>query len=76
MAATTYTSPVLNTAAKQIRAMEDVAILAQHLADAVRAGAGDYVGISFTSATVTLGILTVVLTNPLPARQLARFSWT
>lgn len=75
VANTTYTSPTINTPAKRERAYTDLAVLAQHCA----AGTGDYDGINIVSVSIdliTTRIITIIVTNPLPARQLARFALT
>lgn len=73
MAPTTYVSPPLNNIAKRIRALEDLADLAQHVAAALRNGTGDFVGVLLTSAVLTGNILTVVVSDPVPQNQLPRF---
>lgn len=72
MPRTTYVSPPINTAAKRARAYADLAVLAQHCA----AGTGDYDSVDIVSIDLSSGSLTIVVTNPLPAKQLARYALT
>jgi len=74
MAITTYTSPPVNTPAKRTRAYFDMEVFIQHLG----AGTGDYVGIDLVSIAVdaVTHIVTIVVSNPIPARQLARYNLT
>lgn len=71
-----YVSPVLNTTAKQITALEDMDVLLSHIRDALKSGLGPYVGIQFQSADIVAGILTVTLSNPISPDQIGRYHVT
>lgn len=78
MAQTTYQSPVINTTPKEVAALDALAILTHHIRDGIN-GTGAYTNIHLLSAVFDQGgtnRITIILTNPLPADQVARYNLT
>lgn len=77
MANTTYVSVVINTPAKKVQAYDALAILIQHIQFTAATGLGAYtmdlVSVVFDQITK---IITVILTDPLPTGQVARYGLT
>lgn len=74
MAAATYVSPVINTAAKRDTAYDDLATLIQH----IRLGTGGYT-MDLTSVVLdqVTHLITIILTAPLPNQvQVDRYHLT
>lgn len=72
--ATVYQSPVINTAPKRLTAYNDLIVFLSHLLAATGGYSGDIVSIDF--GVTAANIVTLSVTQPIPAGQLARYNLT
>lgn len=74
---TTYVSVAINTPAKKVQAYDALAILIQHIQFTTATGLGlytmDLISVVFDQITK---IITVILSDPLPAGQVTRYGLT
>lgn len=74
MANSVYQSPVINTQPKRVTAYTSLIVFLRHLLAGTGGYAGDFVSID--NGQTTANIVTLVVTQPIPAPQLSRYSLT